>query len=459
MAANGSTGDLDSVPYGVTDRGFIVKPLQAILNDAFARAKLLFGTDVDLRSSSSIRKLLELTSLEDALSWMQLDDVYHSRFLASAAGSALDLLGSALGRDRQHLSTQGAAQLKLTAAAPANALFTLPPGTIVETAPPSPGADPIRFRLLAKLSLVKHNPPDGSEQATAAVAAIVPGPSGNIAANTLSRLNPTFAARYLNLNPSFVQVTNPSPMSGGEQYNNDATYRRQLFALPRSLWTVDAVREIILALDGVRDALVYDPYGGLDKATPPFAGFCFSDDAFQAPRELCNPYFFSISVAPNPGVLWESSGDIVGLKDQVLAAIEPIRPISIFPTLSIADIVQVAFRAQLTLGPGVDSGSILAGARVNVAAYVDSLRLGDAVLYAQVIRILTEMPGVLNVQELRLRRCPPRFGEIVCGRPAKFGNDATITAIEAPCGGDLTLAPREVAVFAVDSPLMEIAFT
>src|SRR5262249_19671333 len=119
MAANGSTGELDSVPYGVTDRGFIVKPLQAILNDAFARAKLLVGSDVDLRSSSSIRKLLELTSLEDALSWMQLDDVYHSRFLASAAGSALDRLGSELGRDRQHLSAQGDAQLKLTAAAPA----------------------------------------------------------------------------------------------------------------------------------------------------------------------------------------------------------------------------------------------------------------------------------------------------------------------------------------------------
>src|SRR6516165_5722316 len=120
MAANGSTGDLDSVPYGVTDRGFIVKPLQAILDDAFSRARLLFGPDVDLRSSSSIRKLLELTSLEDALSWMQLDDVYHSRFLASAAGTALDFLGSDLGRDRGYLPARGTAQLKLTAAAPNN---------------------------------------------------------------------------------------------------------------------------------------------------------------------------------------------------------------------------------------------------------------------------------------------------------------------------------------------------
>ena len=63
----------DTVDYGVTDQGFIVKPFQSILNDAFARAQLLFGPDIDLRSSSSLRKLLELTSLEDALLWMRLD--------------------------------------------------------------------------------------------------------------------------------------------------------------------------------------------------------------------------------------------------------------------------------------------------------------------------------------------------------------------------------------------------
>jgi len=195
MAANGSTTPADSVQFGVTDAGFIVKPLQAILSDAFSRAQQLFGPDIDLRSSSSIRKLLELTSLEGALSWMQLDDVYHSSFLASAAGSALDLLGSDLGRDRSFLQAQGGAQLKLTDAAPKNAVFTLPPGTIIETLPPAPGGDPIRFRLLSKAMLVKHDPPDGSEQILVAVAAIVAGPAGNIAAKTLNRLNATFAAR------------------------------------------------------------------------------------------------------------------------------------------------------------------------------------------------------------------------------------------------------------------------
>ncbi len=82
-----------------------------------------------------------------------------------------------------------------------------------------------------------------------------------------------------------------------------------------------------------------------------------------------------------------------------------------------------------------------------------------AVLFAQIMRLLTETPGVRNVQELRLRRCSPRFGEIVCGPPSVFGDDANIAALEAPCGGDITLAQSEVAVFDAASPLMDITWT
>jgi hypothetical protein len=455
---NGASASADTTIYGVTDQGFIVKPFTAILNDGFARAQLLFGPDIDLRSSSVIRKLLELKSLEDALAWMQLDDLYHSNFVATASGSALDLLGSDLGRDRDNLFATGTAKFALSSSAPVNVTFTLPPGTLVETLPPASGADPVRFSLSNKLSLVKHNPTDGSEQANATVMAVLPGSSGNIAAQTLARINPTYAARYLNLDPSLVTVSNALPFSGGDQFEDDTSYRRKLYALPRSLWTVDAVRQIVVELDGVRDALVYDPYGGLDKATPPFGEFCFSDAIFQSPRVLCNPYFFTITVAPKPGVVWESSGDITGLKDQVLAAIEPIRPISIFPTLAFANTVQIALRAQLTLTAGADPGSVVAAAATGIAAYIGSLRLGDAVLYAQIMRILTETAGVHNVQELRLRRCPPRFGEMVCGPPTVFGDDSNIAALEAPCGGDITLVQSEVAVFAPDSPLIDISF-
>lgn len=446
----------DAVTYGVTGQGFIVKPFQAILGDAFTRAQQVFGPDIDLRSSSTIRKVFELGCLDSALLWMALDDLYHSGFTSTASGGALDLLGADLGLGRARLPATGQATFKLAASAPPGSVLTLPPGTLVETA--SPGA--IAFRLPTALTLSNDPAQPFAAQANAAVTAVAPGLSGNFAANQLTRINPTFAARYLSFDPTYVAVSNAVAFSGGEGYEDDSTYRRKLQAHPRTLWTPYAIRATVYGLDGVRDALVSDPYGGLDTSAPQFGGFCFSDALFRLPRDLCNPYFFSIVVASNPGVLWETEGtgadQIVGLRDQILAALESIRPISTFPTLVQADTVEVALRAQLTLQSGADPGGVVAAARVALTAYVATLRLGDAVLYSQVLRVLTELPGVTDVQNLRLRRCPSRFGEVVFGPPVVFANADDIAQIEAPCGGNLTLATNEVAVFAVDTNLTDL---
>ena len=46
--------------YGVTPSGFVVKPFTEILNAKLARATELFGPDVDLRSTSALRKMLDV---------------------------------------------------------------------------------------------------------------------------------------------------------------------------------------------------------------------------------------------------------------------------------------------------------------------------------------------------------------------------------------------------------------
>lgn len=452
--SNPSTG-ANTVAYGVTDRGFLVKPFQAILNDSFARAQQVLGPDIDLRSSSTLRKVIELGSLDSALLWMALDDVYHSGFTSTASGNALDLLGADLGLDRARLSATGLATFTLAASAPAWVVLTLPPGTLVETAAPA-----VRFRLTTPLSLSNDPTQPFPAKAVAAVAAVLPGLSGNIAAGQLSRLNPTFAARYLNFNPTFVTVGNAAPFTGGEAFEDDGTYRRKLQAQPRAAWTPEAIRGAVLEVNGVRDALVIDPYGGLDTSPPPFGRLCFGDSVFRAARDLNTPYFFKIVVAADQGVVWETQGtgpdQIVGLSDQVRAALEPIRPISTFPTLAQADTVEVALRALLRLQSGASPDSVLAAARLGVAAYITSLRLGDAVLYSQVLRLLTELPGVKDVQNLRLRRGPSRFGEVVFGPPVVFANGDDLAQLEAPCGGNITLAENEVAVFADGSGLMDL---
>jgi phage-related baseplate assembly protein len=437
----------DTTTYGVTSQGFIVKPFQAILNDTFTRAQQLFGPDIDLRSSSTIRKMIELGCLDSALLWMTLDDVYHNGFTSTASGGSLDLLGADLGLDRASLKASGQVTFKLTSAAPPKSVLTLPPGTLVSTA--APGS--VEFRLSSVLRL-SNDPTQHPAQATAPVVAVLPGVSSNIAANQMVRINPTFAARYLSFDTSYIAVSNAAAFSGGEGFEDDSSYRRKLQAQPRTFWTADAIRETVLALDAVRDVLVSDPYGGLDTSAPVFGCACFGDAIFKVPRDVGNPYFFSIVVAAAPGVLWETEGaepdQIVGLRDQILAALEPIRPISTFPMLVQADSVEVALRTKLTLQSGADSGGVRTAAMAAVASYITSLRLGDAVLYSQVLRVLTELPGVVDVQNLRLRRRPSRFGEVVFGPPVIYADPDATTPFEAPCGGNLTLAPNEVAVFA-----------
>jgi hypothetical protein len=449
-------GAADTVTYGVTPQGFIVKPFQAILSDAFARAQLSFGPDIDLRSTSSLRKLIELGCLDAGLLWMALDDVYHSGFTSTAVGSALDLLGADLGLQRARTKASGQATFKLAKSAPPGSVLTLPLGTLVDAG----GASPTSFRLGATLTLSNDPTQPYPASASASVTAVTPGPAGNIAASSLVQINPTFAARYLSFDPSLVAVSNTLMFSGGASFQADDDYRRSLQALPRTLWTTDAIRAVVTGLDGVRDALVMDPYGGLDQPAPPFGAACFGDALFQLPRDVCSPYFFSIVVAAQPGVLWETQGtapnQIVGLRDQILTALQSVRPISSFPTLIQADSVEVAVRGNITLSPGADADTVLAAARVALTAYIGTLRLGDGVLYAQVLRVLTELPGVADVQNLRLRAAPPRFGETVFGPPATFGDPTDIAAFEAPCGGNLSLTSTQVAVFDGGSALTDL---
>ena len=134
---------------GVTQTGFQIKPFQDILNDKAARASELFGADVDLRSTSALRKVLDVTSAEDQELWKQMEGFYYSNFISTASGDALDRLGEDVGVDRRFLNATGKIKLKLSGEAPGR-LYSLPIGTLVETDAPGPS-----FRTSARVTLFK----------------------------------------------------------------------------------------------------------------------------------------------------------------------------------------------------------------------------------------------------------------------------------------------------------------
>src|SRR5512145_2907212 len=70
--------------YGLLPSGFVPKPFSRILAEKLALAQTLFGGNVDLTSGSAIRKLVEVSALEDARTWSALGAVYDSMFVSSA---------------------------------------------------------------------------------------------------------------------------------------------------------------------------------------------------------------------------------------------------------------------------------------------------------------------------------------------------------------------------------------
>lgn len=60
--------------------------------------------------------------------------------------------------------------------------------------------------------------------------------------------------------------------------------------------------------------------------------------------------------------------------------------------------------------------------------------------------------GLIDIQQLHLRRNPPLMGSIAFGRSPRFNS----AVIEFPIGENINLQPDEIAVFHVDSQLIDI---
>jgi len=427
--------------YGVTRTGFVVKPFADILSAKLDLARSVFGPDVDLRSTSALRKILDVASAEDQEHWKALESAYYANFISTASGDALNLLGDDLGRQRENQQATGEVTFTLSNEA-AGRSYILPIGTLVETAAPV-----TRFRTtdIAILS-------SAQKTATVHATSVLSGPSGNIVTSAIVQINPIYASHYLSLGTASIAATNSAPFTGGDLLADDETYRSQLLRLPRTLFTVQALTGAVLNVDGVRDCRVSDPLGGVDVSLSIFKSFVFDRRRFGQARFLGTPYFFDVLVAPQTGYAWETIGPVTGLRDQVAMAVDTVRPIGIFPNIRLADLVVVGVRANITTRPGIDLVAVDAALKQAFEQRVTGLALGGPVLASEVLRDLLNVSGVVDVQNLHLRRDPPTFGSIVFGDREQFQG----AVIEGDLGANLSLASNEIATFQYDSKLIDL---
>jgi len=430
----------DQPQYGVTPKGFVIKGLDTILSELQGRAREMFGSDVDLTSGSPLRKLLDAVAWQGHELWSAMEKQYYANFITTAEGPSLDLLGQDLGLTRGYLSATGQVVWAIGAPEP-NRTYVIPEGAIVQT------TTGIAFRTLshAKLSSIAMSQTVNAE-------AMIPGPTGNVGTGAagVSVVNPGYIKAYLNLGTATLSVNNLQPFSGGDVRESDSDYRSRLRGNPRSLWTLDRVAATVRDLPGVRDCRVFDPLGGVDVSQSYFNLFRFGQRSFTGEPPLASPYYFDIVVATQPGWPWHTDSGIQGIYEEIVDAIKEMRPVSIFPNILQANQVEVGLRATLFVRPGHDLDDIRQQILVEVRDYVSSLGLGTAVLYSSVLVIARTATGVVDVQDLHLRRCPPQLAAVNFGG-ALFGH-----SVEAAVGENLPINADEVAYFNVDAKPIDV---
>jgi hypothetical protein len=462
-----STG---SAHFGVTDSGFLPKPFTRLLAEKIALAQQLIDPDIDLSSGSVLRKLLEITALEDARTWASLAAEYDDSFVSTARGRALSDLGAELGITRSFRTATGTVTLTLAAALPAGiAQLVLPRGSRLST----PGGH--RIALAAGVQFAA-----GVSTAVAPVTSFDPGPVGNLDPAVTdaagghpqridrwevsdAKLQPMLAADQAAGLPAdasatgqgLVRIQHTQALTGGNVQVDDDSYRALLLAAPRSVWTPESIAATVALVPGVRQVAVRDGWGGLDLSASIFGEFNFIERLFQADRDLSSPFFVTVLVAPTEAAIFDGP---TGLRAQVQQAIRDVRPIGIFPDVVQADQVFFAVQAEvLTAGVPLPSGSVPSrnsspsalalkqrlAARLH--AVVDGLQLSQPVRAAAITAALMAEPGVADVSQLHLVRFPAAVDPV--------GSGGTLDSETQTLGLDenLVLGADQIAVL-VDAP-------
>ena len=223
-----------AVDWGLKETGFIAPHFAELLDGIEDEFRTRIGDDIALTSNSNFGILARVLSYGDYHAIQELEEIYFSSFYSTAQNSALDRLASNVALVR-----------KVDAPARAKVVITTDDEFLVQRGEKFETEDGLIFDLTEDVITTKQ--PDGSWQGIGNVQAEDTGEMTNVPANSITIVS--------NPDEDIISVTNPKPAGGGEDYEDDETFRRRLIMenAARPGPTEPGIKSALMNLTGVKN--------------------------------------------------------------------------------------------------------------------------------------------------------------------------------------------------------------
>lgn len=223
-----------SQSWGLTENGFIAPTYEEVLDSVEDDFISKFGDDIVLTSNSNFGIIARLIAWRETLMIQELQQNYYAAFISTATDTSLDRVGSNMGVGRK-VAQPAFATIEVTT----DGQYLIETGETFET------DDGYVFDLIKDITTTQQ--PDGTWKGIGVVQSEENGSMNNVAANKITMES--------NPDDNVLSITNPEPAGGGQDYEDDETYRARLLeenaAKPGP--TAWGMKSALMELPGVRD--------------------------------------------------------------------------------------------------------------------------------------------------------------------------------------------------------------
>lgn len=225
--------------FGLHKRGFVAPTYEEVLDSVMDDFQQRFGTDIVLTSNSNFGIIARLIAWRETLLIQELQKTYYSAYISTATESSLDRLGTNLDLPRK-VATPSFANIEIKT----EEEYLIQAGEQFET------ADGVLFDLIKDVVTSKN--PDGTYTGIGTVQSVDTGAYNNVLPNTITIM--------YNPDENVVSVTNPEKAAGGQDYEDDATYRARLIMenVAKPGPSAAGIKSALMNLSGVRQVNVVE---------------------------------------------------------------------------------------------------------------------------------------------------------------------------------------------------------